>query len=222
MKIKLAVTVAAALLSMASISATVDYQHPEVSIVAVGESLDSVLKAVGKEMNLSVTTPIGINLEINCNIQNQPIKRAFKNLLGELSYSLVWGEDGERLTGLVILAGDDEEARVSLSTTGTSSDTSSPQVVSMPDASDSRQNATRESHSYDDPEMAEREAELAFEQLEQQDRMAEERAEQNAEMEKILEEEDIAHKDQVVKDRAERESRMSDLAESLGLPPIQR
>ena len=97
MKIQSIVTAVALCFSASSIAATVGYQHPEVSIVAVDESLDSVLRSLGKEMDLSVTTPIGINPVINCNIQNQPIKRAFKNLLGGLSYSLVWGGDGQHL-----------------------------------------------------------------------------------------------------------------------------
>jgi hypothetical protein len=217
MKVKRVLSAAMLFFSAGSIAATVEYQHPDVSIVAVDESLDSVLKSLAQEMNLSVSTPIGINPVINCNIQNQPIKQAFKNLLGELSYSLVWADDGERLTGLVILAGDGEEASVS---ERPPTDTRNTQVAYVPDASDSSQSANPEPARYDDPEMADRGAEMALERQEQEARMAEERAEQEAEMEKRQQEEEIAHKAEMAEERARRESEMSNLAESLGLPPI--
>jgi hypothetical protein len=219
MKVKRVLSAAMLLFSVGSIAATVEYQHPDVSIVAVDESLVSVLTSHGKEMNLSVTTPNGKNPEINCNIQKQPIKQAFKNLLGELSYSLVWADDGERLTGLVILAGDGEEAEISVSERPPT-DTRNTQVAYVPDASDSSQSANPEPARYDDPEMADRGAEMALERQEQEARMAEERAEHEAEMEKRQQEEEIAHKAEMAEERARRESEMSNLAESLGLPPI--
>lgn len=218
MKIKWAVTAVALYFSAAGIAATVGYQHPDVSIVAVDESLDSVLKLLGKEMNLSVTTPIGINPVINCNIQNQPIKRAFKTLLGELSYSLVWDDDGERLTGLVILAGNGEEAGIRVSQ-NQSPDTGNTQIAYTPDASARSQSAAPVSARYNDPKMADREAEMAFERQEQEARMAEERAEQQARMKDRQQEEEIARETAMVEERAKRESEMADLAESLGLPP---
>ena len=217
MKIKLIVAAVALSFSAASIAATVGYQHPDVSIVAVDESLDSVLKSLGKEMNLSVTAPIGINPVINCNIQNQSIKRAFKILLGDLSYSLVWDKDGERLTGLVILAGDGEEGGIRMSQ-NPSRDAGNTQGVDIPDASTSSQGAAPVSARKYDPQMADHEAEMAFERQEQQARMAEERAEQQARMEQRRQEEEIAHKAAIVEERAKRESEMADLAESLGLP----
>jgi hypothetical protein len=219
MKVKLVLPAVMLFLSAASIAATVEYQHPDVSIVAVDESLDSVFKYHGKEMNQSVTTPICINPVINCDIQSQPIKRAFKNLLGELSYSLVWADDGERLTGLVILAGDGEEAEISVSERPPT-DTRNTQVASIPDGSDSSQGADPEPARYDDPEMADRGAEMALERQEQEARMAEERADQEAEMEKRQQEEQIVHKAEMVEERARREAEMSNLAESLGLPPM--
>lgn len=97
----------AALLSIAmpSSAADVAYQHPNLTIVAKDETLDSVLQSVSKAMQIEVKTPAGLNPVVNCDIRNQPIKLAFKKLLGEMSYSLAWQDDGERLVGLTILAG---------------------------------------------------------------------------------------------------------------------
>lgn len=100
-------------LSMDSMAAKVEYQHPDITIVAVEESLESVLTAVGKEMQISFTLPVGLDPVVNCDIHNQPLKRAFKNLLGNLSYALEFQEGGERLVGLTILSGEGELATAS-------------------------------------------------------------------------------------------------------------
>lgn len=52
-----------------SMAARVEYQHPELSIFAEEESLDSVLTAVGKAMQITVTVPLGINPVVNCEIK---------------------------------------------------------------------------------------------------------------------------------------------------------
>jgi hypothetical protein len=222
MKVKSAVSAAVLFFSVASLAATVEYQHPDVTIVAVDESLDSVLKSLGKEMNLTVTTPIGVNPVINVDIQNQPIKRAFKNLLGELSYSLVWTDDGERLTGLIILAGDGEDAQIGLPEKQ-SPKTSNTPAAYIPDSSASPQPAASFAPARnDDPEMAERESVMALEREEQEARMAEERAEQEAEMEQRRQEDKIVQKERMVEERARREAEMSALAESLGYPPLSK
>jgi len=57
--------IALMLSSVGSMAANVEYQHPDVAIVAVNETLDSVLKTLGKEMQITVTTPDGINPVIN-------------------------------------------------------------------------------------------------------------------------------------------------------------
>jgi hypothetical protein len=92
-------------LSIGSLAAEVEYQHPNLTIVAKDELLDSVLKSISKQMRIFVKTPTGINPVVNCDIQNQPIKLALKQLLGDMSYSLEWKDNGERLVGLTILTG---------------------------------------------------------------------------------------------------------------------
>ena len=87
-----------------SFAAKVDYEPPHISIVAVNESLESVLRTVGKEMQISVTLPLGLNPTVNCDVENKTVQEAFKVLLGDLSYSMQWEEGGDRLAGLVIMA----------------------------------------------------------------------------------------------------------------------
>jgi hypothetical protein len=50
-----------------------------------------------------------------------PIKLAFKKLLGEMSYSMAWQDDGERLLGLTVLAGTTDS--VASAATGESANT---------------------------------------------------------------------------------------------------
>ncbi len=108
MKMLLYVAMSALLLSAAvTFAADVDYQHPNITIVASNERLDSVLKSVSKEMPISVTTPSGVNPIVNCDIQNQPLEKAFKTLMGGMSYSLEWKNDGQQLIGLTILSGSE-------------------------------------------------------------------------------------------------------------------
>lgn len=64
--------------SVDSIAAEVEYRHPNLTIVAQDEPLDIVLKSISKEMRIFVTTPTALNPVVNCDIRNQPIKRAFK------------------------------------------------------------------------------------------------------------------------------------------------
>jgi hypothetical protein len=220
MKVKLAVQVAMLLFPLGSMAATVEYQHPEVTIVAEDESLDAVLTVLGKEMNITVTTPLGINPVINCDIQSQPIKRAFKNLLGELSYSLVWADDGERLTGLVILAGDGESADVAISERQSSGASNNSQVASMSGTSGSNQGAyAPESHSDADPQMAEHRAQMEIERQDREARRAEEREVQEAEMAQRRQEEEIVHKAKMTEERARMEADIATLRASLGFPP---
>jgi hypothetical protein len=106
MKTILALPIAALLfVSATCMAATVTYQHPDLTIVAKEEPLDAVLKSLGKEMRIYVTIPAGLNPVVNCDIQQQPVKQAFKTLLGDVSYSLAWEEKTGRLVGLTILAG---------------------------------------------------------------------------------------------------------------------
>jgi hypothetical protein len=218
MKVKLAVQVAMLLVPLSSMAATVEYQHPEVTIVAVDKSLDSVLTSLGREMQLNVTTPLGINPVINCDIQNQPIKRAFKNLLGDLSYSLVWADDGERLTGLVILAGDGESAEVAGSERQSSGASNNTQIASVQGTTDNRQSAgAPASRSDDSPQIAKHEAQRAIERQEHDARMAEEREAHEAEMEQKRQEEEIAHNARMTEERARREADMVARSEAFRL-----
>jgi len=219
MKVKLAVQVAMLLFPVGSMAATVEYDHPQVTIVAVDESLDSVLTTLGKEMKLTVTTPAGINPVINCDIQGQPIKRAFRNLLGDLSYSLVWADDGERLTGLVILAGSGETAEVSVSESR-SSGVSGGQVASASGSGGSSPGTgAPDNHSNAEPQMAEHEAQMEIERQDREARMTEEREVQEAEMAQRRQEEEIVHKAKMTEERARMEADIATLAASLGFPP---
>lgn len=217
MKCKLVCQAALLLFSTGGMAATVEYDHPEVTIVAKEESLDSVLTALGKEMQLTVTTPVGINPVINCNIQNQPIERAFKKLLGELSYSLVWADDGERLTGLVILAGDGESAEVAKSepqASGMSGD----QVASVADTSGTIQSAFSPAGDSDDnPRRTEHEAQMETDRAEHEARMAEERETHEAEMEQRRQEEEIAHEARMKEEVASHEAEFEAYIQSQGI-----
>ncbi len=100
-------------IAMPSSAADVAYQHPNLTIVAKDETLDSVLKSVSKAMQITVKAPTGLNPVVSCDIRNLPIKLAFKKLLGDMSYSLAWQDDGERLVGLTILAGTTDSVAAS-------------------------------------------------------------------------------------------------------------
>jgi len=104
----------AAMLTVASASmaAEVKYQHPELTIVAQQEPLDSVLKSLGREMRIFVTVPTGFNPVVNCDIQNQSIKQALRTLLGDTSYSLEWEKGGDKLVGLTIFGAGARDAQV--------------------------------------------------------------------------------------------------------------
>jgi hypothetical protein len=91
--------------STISTAATVEYQHPDLTIVARQEPLDTVLKSIGKEMRIFIAVPTGLNLVVNCDIRQQPIQQAFMTMLGDLSYSLEWEKRTGKLVGLTILAG---------------------------------------------------------------------------------------------------------------------
>jgi hypothetical protein len=228
MKITPAVAASMLLLATTSMAATVEYQHPAVTIVAENESLESVLTALSKEMDLQVTSPLGLNPMINCDIQNQPIKQAFKNLLGELSYSLVWADDGEHLTGLVILTGDGEATIIADSETPAAVNKNNytpPFAVAtqQPDNASQSSATAAPARDFDDaPQRAEQEAQLATDRQEQEARMAEEEAAREAEMALVRQEEEVAHEAEMVEARARREADMQALADSLGLPPLRK
>lgn len=116
-------------IAMPSSAAEVAYQHPNLTIVAKDETLDSVLNSVSRAMHILVKTPEGLNPVVSCDIRNQPIKLAFKKLLGDMSYSLTWQDDGEHLVGLTILAGTTDSVAGT-----TAADNSAPTPVHAPAA----------------------------------------------------------------------------------------
>jgi len=81
----------------------VTYQPPRLSISADNESLDSVLRALGKQMHIQVNAPAGLNQAVTVRIVNQPVKRAFRNLLRGKNYVLQWEDGGKRLAALTLI-----------------------------------------------------------------------------------------------------------------------
>jgi hypothetical protein len=118
MKTILALQIATLLsLSTTSMAATVEYQHPNLTIVAREEPLTAVLKSLGKEMRIYVTIPTGLDPAVNCDIQQQPVKQALKTLLGDMSYSLEWEENTGQLVGVTILAAGQGSAMATVNQT---------------------------------------------------------------------------------------------------------
>jgi len=82
-------------------AATVDYQPPKLSISANNEPLISVLRAIAKEMNISISYSSNIDKTVTCQIEKLPVQRAFKNLLDNSNFVLQW--ENKRVVGLAIL-----------------------------------------------------------------------------------------------------------------------
>jgi len=112
--IAIALILLVSLVRTAAFAAEVDYQPPNLSIVATNEPLWSVLRSISDAMDITVTMPPDLNLPVTCDIENVPVERAFKNLLPGVSYALRWEQGGGRLTGIVLLEeGYDASLRVS-------------------------------------------------------------------------------------------------------------
>jgi hypothetical protein len=227
MRVSLVIHVGALLsVSAGSMAAKVEYQNlDDVTIVAVDETLDSVLKTIGKEMKITVTAPTGLNPVINCDIQNKPVKRAFKTLLGDMSYSLLFEENGERLSGLVILSGDGEPSEATARQTApqtTSPREEATQVVSIPVARGVDQGDGMPAEQFDgDPQRAEHESRMQAERLDMEARMAEERQVAEAEMEVRRQEEEIAHEARMKEEEVRNKESMAEYFETYGLKPTQ-
>jgi hypothetical protein len=102
------------LVHTAAFAAEVDYQPPNLSIVATNEPLWSVLRSVNAAMDITVSMPPDLNSPVTCDIENMPVERAFKELLTGVNYALRWEQGGGRLTGIVLLEeGHDSSLRVS-------------------------------------------------------------------------------------------------------------
>jgi len=93
--------------SLPLLAAEVEYSPPNLTIVAEDETLQDVLSALEKAMGIAISSPAGVNPRLSCDVRNQPVAKALEKLLGGFSYSLVWADDGNALTGLVILSPDD-------------------------------------------------------------------------------------------------------------------
>lgn len=207
--------------SVDSIAAEVEYRHPNLTIVARDEPLDSVLRSISKEMRIFVTTPSALNPLVNCDIQDQPLERAFKELLGDMSYSLEWKDDGEQLAGVTILAGGQVAGNAIL---GTSTDnklaTMSTDQAAPPGGGNRGnvdsgmpvgQGSAAAMATYD------RDVDMEAERAEQEARMAEDRTRREAEMVLRREQEAIAHAERMREEVARSEARMAEYIESQDL-----
>lgn len=207
--------------SVDSIAAEVEYRHPNLTIVARDEPLGSVLKSIGKEMRIFVTTPSAVNPVVNCDIQDQPLERAFKELLGGMSYTLEWKDDGEQLAGVTILAGSQWAGDAVADTSSESKVTTMSTDQTAPPGGGDRgngdsgmpvgQGSAAAMAAYD------RDAEMKAERVEQEARMAEERARREAEMVLRREQEAIAHAERMREEVARSEARMAEYIESQDL-----
>lgn len=189
-----------------ALAATVTYQHPHLTIVADNEPLDVVLKSIGREMRVYVQIPAGRNPMVSCDIQRQGIAQAFRTLLPDASYTLEWDDTGDRLTGLVVFP--DEENSSSRHLVGSQSGNASP---TRPAAIGSKAsvdvaNAALEDVGKDASVDTQRAHEAHQARIEQETRILEE----HAPREGLLAEE-----------AAQQQAQLSALLESLGLQSLQ-
>jgi hypothetical protein len=218
-----------ALLSVSTtgMAATVEYQDPNLTIVAKQEPLDAVLKSLGKEMRIYITVPSGLNPVVSCDIRQQPIKQAFKTLLGDMSYSLEWEEKTGQLVGLTILAGGDGSAVANVSANPShaqSVEQPASVAASVPVASPSGQDAgtpvASSDHALpmgeDDTAMADHQARMETERAEHEARMETERVEHEARMVEERAAQEVRMKEEVARHDAELEA---DLASEGVRPP---
>jgi hypothetical protein len=219
----LATSLAAILMcfSAASMSAEVKYQHPELSIVAADEPLDSVLKSLGREMRIFVTVPTGFNPVVSCNVQNQSIKQALKSLLGDMSYSLEWESGGERLAGLTIFGSGAQTTAGASPARNTQYPAGTPaETQSMNDAAGQEPEVSH-GESAIPPEVLDNAMEQAAGmdtmRAEHEARMAEEREAHEAEMALRRQEEEVAQEARMQEETARHEAEMRAYIESQGL-----
>ena len=174
----------ASLVRTAAFAAEVDYQPPNLSIVATDEPLWSVLRSVSAAMDITVSMPPDLDTPVTCDIENMPVERALKILLTGVSYALRWEQGGGRLTGIVLLEeGYDSSFRVS----GSSASGGSLQVESDrqyskrrgivsygEDASQNQATGVAEEQDRMVAEMAEHEIQMAREMERENERIAQE------------------------------------------------
>ncbi len=206
-----------------SFAAKVDYEPPYISIVAVNESLESVLRTVGEEMQISVTLPLGLNPTINCDVENKTVQEAFKVLLGDLSYSMQWEEGGDRLAGLVIMAngsslpGNSRTTSFSATPAGSVYDSRVEENITGGGTQSGTQSGSgshSEPASHTPSGLPDRDAQMA----ERQARHRQEREEQEAQFRQELEEREEQHRAARLEDEARtREEDEADIARERAL-----
>jgi len=212
MKAILAFSVATLLsVSITSLAATVENHDSNLTIVAKDEPLDEILKALGKELRISITVPTGLNAMISCDIQHQPIRQAFKTLLGEMSYSLEWESKTGQLVGLTILAGAEE----SVVSNASSHNRNVSLAVPVPVAAIGEQTSvpTRVDHGDQDAAMEDHDAGMEATRAEHEARMEADQAEHEARMAK----ERAAQEERMTVEVARHEAEMRVYIESQGL-----
>jgi len=203
--------------SMGSQAATVEYQDPNLTIVAKEEPLQAVLKSIGKEMGISVTTPTDLNPMVSCAIEKQPVKQALKKLLGELSYSLKWDEKSGELVGLTILGSGTGSAVAAAPER--QSPPASANVGSSPPVSSSGNQAlgTPVDRSDHAAPMPEHEPPMDAVGEEREAQMAEEREAHEAEMTQRRQEEEVAQEARMKEEVQRNDDQMRAYIESQGL-----
>jgi len=202
---------------MGSQAATVEYQDPNLTIVAKEEPLQAVLKSIGKEMGISVTTPTDLNPTVSCAIEKQPVKQALKQLLGEMSYSLKWDESSGQLLGLTIL-GTGTGSAVAAVPGNQSPPANMTDVVSAPISSSSPGSGMpvdQSDHAAPQPEQPELPMDTGRKEREAQ--MAEEREAHEAEMAQRRQEEEIAQEARMKEEVQRNDDQMRAYIESQGL-----
>jgi len=216
-----------ACLPMGSTAAEVEYRHPNLTIVAKDEALDSVLKAVSKEMRIFVTTPAGLNPLVSSDIKNQPIKVAFKKLLGGMSYSMEWKDNGETLVGLTILAAtDDIAANTSLGTTSNAPSVDQATAVPIANRTNPRANSSvgQRNDAAQMPltgtDQEGMEAQMEARREERESFMAQKRVQMDADMVSRREELLRIRDARMSEDVARSEAEMAEYLSSLGADPV--
>ncbi len=209
--------------STISTAATVEYLHPDLTIVAKEEPLDTVLKSLGKEMRIYITVPTGLNPVVSCNIQQQPVKQAFKTLLGDMSYSLEWEEKTGKLVGLTILAGGDGSAVANVSAKPShtpSVEQAAPAAIASASGHGAGTPAAPSDHAppmvEDDTAMAEHEARMETERAAHEERMEAQRVEHEARMVEERAAQEVRMQEEVARHDAELEAELA--AEGLRPP----
>ncbi|GAB5451419.1 MAG: hypothetical protein Hals2KO_17470 [Halioglobus sp.] len=195
-----------------AVAAEVAYHPPNLTIVARDEPLKSVLTALGKEMHITVTSPVDLNPIVSSNIQNQPVKKAFSRLLVDLSYSLQWAENGGRLTGLVILnAGEGATGNIDHASSP-GHETGGASLLPAVGGEGSRTSAHDHNHGiarhseYGTQRTIEHEAQLAQQLEERENRMAQEREARKLEMAEELAASKAQMQEKSVRRKAEAEA----------------